>query len=383
MQRMHAEERLFTSYTKKTNRPCWSLMGLPFDQVEPDQAVDIIDQAIKTKRKCFLSTPNLNFIVQSKSDESFYESVIYSDLVVADGMPVIWTAKLLGIPLQSRVAGSSLFETLQNQRRDKPISVFFFGGQGNAAQQAAESLNRNSVGMIACGALNPGMGTVESMSDKAIIDQINAAEPDFLVVALGAKKGQQWIMKNREQLDVSVISHLGAVVNFVGDNVQRAPLRWQKMGLEWVWRILQEPLLWKRYLVDGLWFLRLMITRVIPLATYQKILGKQASQALSIKIINDIPGSNVELVLSGSATIENSRLLKSTCRKILDQLEASPNVSINCRKLDYIDSSALGTLMLLKANIKRRGGDFGLFGTSPRINRLMRLHGVEEFLLEQ
>ena len=383
MQRLHAEERLFTSYTKKTNRPCWSLLGLPFDQVEPDQAVDIIDQAIKTKRKCFLSTPNLNFIVQSKSDESFYESVIYSDLVVADGMPVIWTAKLLGIPLQSRVAGSSLFETLQNKRRDKPISVFFFGGQGNAAQQAAESLNRNSVGMIACGALNPGMGTVESMSDKAIIDQINAAEPDFLVVALGAKKGQQWIMKNREQLNVSVISHLGAVVNFVGDNVQRAPLRWQKMGLEWVWRILQEPLLWKRYLIDGLWFLRLMLTRVVPLATYQKILAKKASQGLSIKIINDVPGSNIEIVLSGSATIENSRLLKSTCRKILDQLEASPNISINCRKLDYIDSSALGTLMLLKANIKRRGGNFGLFGASPRINRLMRLHGVEEFLLEQ
>lgn len=383
MQKLHAEGRLFTSYTKSTNRPCWSLLGLPFDQVGPDEAVEIIDQAIKTKRKCFLSTPNLNFIVQSKSDESFYESVIYSDLVVADGMPLIWTAKLLGIPLQRRVAGSSLFETLQNKRRDKSISVFFFGGQGSAAQQAADNLNRNSVGMIACGALNPGMGSIESMSDKVIIDQINAAEPDFLVVALGAKKGQQWIMKNREQLNVSVISHLGAVINFVGDNVQRAPLRWQKMGLEWVWRILQEPLLWKRYLVDGLWFLRLMITRVFPLAIYQKILGKQASQALSIKIVNDIPGSNVELVLSGSATIEHGRLLKSTCRKILDQLEASPNISINCSKLGYIDSSALGTLMLLKANIKRRGGEFGLFGTSPRINRLMRLHGVEEFLLEQ
>ncbi|MGB0450285.1 MAG: WecB/TagA/CpsF family glycosyltransferase, partial [Porticoccaceae bacterium] len=223
----------------------------------------------------------------------------------------------------------------------------------------------------------------ESMSDKAIIDQINAAEPDFLVVALGAKKGQEWIMKNREQLNVSVISHLGAVVNFVGENIQRAPLRWQKMGLEWLWRILQEPLLWKRYLVDGLWFLRLILTRVFPLATYQKILRKQASQGLSIKIVNDIPGSNMELVLGGSATIENGRLLKSTCRKILDQLEASPNISINCGELDYIDSSALGTLMLLKANIKRRGGEFGLFGTSSRINRLMRLHGVKEFLLEQ
>jgi len=69
-------------------------------------------------------------------------------------------------------------------------------------------------------------------------------------------------------------------------------------------------------------------------------------------------------------------------RKILDQLELCPNISINCSKLDYIDSSALGTLMLLKANIKRRSGDFGLFGASPRIKRLMRLHGDEEFLLE-
>jgi N-acetylglucosaminyldiphosphoundecaprenol N-acetyl-beta-D-mannosaminyltransferase len=383
MQRLHSEERLFTSYTKKTNRPCWSLLGLPFDQVDPDQAVDIIDQAIKTKRKCFLSTPNLNFIVQAKSDESFYESVIYSDLVVADGMPVIWTAKLLGIPLQSRVAGSSLFEILQNKRRDKPISVFFFGGQGSAAEQAAENLNRHSVGMIACGALNPGMGSVESMSDKAIIDQINAAEPDFLVVALGAKKGQQWIMNNRVKLNVSVISHLGAVVNFVGNNIQRAPLRWQKIGLEWVWRILQEPLLWKRYLIDGLWFLRLMLTKVLPLVIYQKILRKNTTKALTLKINNDVPGSNIELVLSGAATIENGRLLKSSCREILDQLAVSPSISINCSKMDYIDSSALGTLMLLKANIKRRGGDFGLFGTSPRINRLMRLHGVEEFLLEQ
>ncbi len=383
MQKWQAEGGHFASYAKNTNRPCWSLLGLPFDQVDSQQAVDILDQAIKSKRKCFLSTPNLNFIIQSKSDESFYESVIYSDLVVADGMPVIWTAKLLGIPLQSRVAGASLFEILQNKRRDKPISVFFFGGQGSAAQQAAENLNRNSVGMVACGALNPGMGTVESMSDRAIIDQINAAEPDFLVVALGAKKGQEWIMKNRDQLNVSVISHLGAVVNFVGDTITRAPLRWQKMGLEWLWRIFQEPLLWKRYLIDGLWFLRLLVTRVLPLAIYQKCLKKVASESLSIEIANDIPGRNTELVLGGAATIENSRLLKSTCRKLLEQLEASPNISINCRKLDYIDSSALGTLMLLKANVKRRGGEFGLFGTSPRINRLMRLQGVKEFLLEQ
>ena len=368
------------SARQKTNRSCWSLLGLPFDRVDTDQALEIIDHAIVTKRKCFLSTPNLNFIVQAKRDESFFKSVIYSDLVVADGMPVIWTAKLLGIPLRCRVAGSSLFETLQNTRRDKPISVFFFGGQGRAAQRAADNLNRTSVGMIACGALNPGTGSVESMSSDQIIEQINRAEPDFLVVALGAKKGQQWIMRNREKLNASVISHLGAVVNFVGDSVRRAPERWQKLGLEWLWRIFQEPPLWKRYVVDGFWFLRFMLTHAVPLALYQKLLRGCTDQGFFIEII-DAEG-HAKLVLAGSATVGNGELLRSGCRKILNKVGTNPTVSINCANLDYIDSSALGTLMLLKANILRRGGTFKLFGTSPRIKRLLRLHGVEEFLLE-
>ena len=365
----------------KTSRACWSLMGLPFDQVDSGQAVEIIDRAIKARRKCFLSTPNLNFIVQAKRDQSFFQSVLFSDLVVADGMPVIWTARLLGIPLKSRVAGSSLFEILQNTRRDKPISVFFFGGQGTAARDAAENLNRKSVGMIACGALNPGTGSVESMSSDEIIGLINRAEPDFLVVALGAKKGQQWIMRNRERLNALVISHLGAVVNFVGDSVQRAPLRWQQLGLEWLWRIVQEPLLWKRYFFDGLWFLRFMVSHVLPLAIYQKCLRRTASEGLSLDMVTD-RGDGMCLVLAGSATVADGALLKSSCLRLLDELQPGTSVSVDCANLDYIDSSALGTLMLLKANILRRGGGFELCHLNTRIKRLVHLHGADEFLLE-
>ncbi len=371
-----------SSAAPATNRTCWSLLGLPFDQVDRDQALEIIEQAIACKTRCLLSTPNLNFIVQAQEDEAFLESVIYSDLVVADGMPVIWMAKLLGIPLRSRVAGSSLFERLQNTQRNKPISVFFFGGQGNVAQRAADNLNRTSVGMVACGALNPGVGSVESMSSNEIIEQINTAHPDFLVVALGAKKGQQWIMHNREKLNTSVISHLGAVVNFVGDTVQRAPLSWQKLGLEWLWRIVQEPLLWKRYFIDGLWFLRFIAIHVLPLAFYQKLLQGRADKNLFMEIVSDAEGGSVEMQLGGAATAVNGVVLKSGCRAILEQLDTIPRVSINCSDLDYIDSSALGTLMLLKANIVRRGGALGLFRISRRIRRLMRLHGVEGFLLE-
>jgi len=101
-----------------------------------------------------------------------------------------------------------------------------------------------------------------------------------------------------------------------------------------------------------------------------------------MEIVSDADGGSVEMQLGGSATALNGVVLKSGCRKIVEQLQAIPRVSINCADLDYIDSSALGTLMLLKANILRRGGALGLFRVSRRIRRLMRLHGVEAFLLE-
>jgi len=85
-----------------------------------------------------------------------------------------------------------------------------------------------------------------------VLQAINASQADFLVVALGAKKGQAWILHNLEHLQVPVVSHLGAVVNFVAGTVQRAPAAWQRAGLEWLWRIKEEPALFGRYWNDGL-----------------------------------------------------------------------------------------------------------------------------------
>ena len=179
------------------NRDLHVVLGLPFDNVNTDQAASLIEQSVASRRRCFLSTPNLNFVVQAHRDSNFYASVIESDLVIADGMPIIWIARLLGIPLPERVAGSSLFDLLREKHRDEPIRVFFFGGLGNVAETAGEKLQQDSVGMQCCGFLNPGIGTLESMSSEEIIQQINTAEPDFLVVALGAAKGQRWITHNQ------------------------------------------------------------------------------------------------------------------------------------------------------------------------------------------
>ncbi len=358
------------------------ILGLPFDCVSMGQSIAQIEQAIVTKRRCFLSTPNLNFVVQARRDATFFSSVLNSDMVIADGMPIVWAARLLGIPLKKRVAGSSLFESLGKKPREKPLRIFFFGGDADAAEQAATNLDQFSQYMHACGFLNPGMGSIESMSQPEIIKQINDSGADFLLVALGAKKGQQWIMRNREKLNVPVISHLGAVINFVAGRLERAPERWQKIGLEWLWRIVQEPGLFARYFYDGGYFLYLLLSKVLPLTIYQRVIRKILVPSPSIRIVSDHIDNCLELSLQGSAIRQNNRLLKASCDKALrEPCTILKHVRIDCAQLEYFDSAALGTLLLFKAALVDRGQSLSFYNVSARAERLMSLHMVRSYLL--
>lgn len=101
------------------------------------------------------------------------------------------------------------------------------------------------------------------MSAPELLAQINATGAHFLVVSLGAQKGQAWIVQNMEQLTIPVISHLGAVVNFVAGEVNRAPMWMRKVGLEWLWRIKEEPSLWRRYAADAWLVSRILFKRIV------------------------------------------------------------------------------------------------------------------------
>jgi N-acetylglucosaminyldiphosphoundecaprenol N-acetyl-beta-D-mannosaminyltransferase len=219
------------------------ILGLPFDAVTLQEAVDRVRAAAKNRTPLFISTANLNFLIASQKDEAFRDSVIHSDLSLADGMPIIWMAKLLNLPIHERVAGASLFDALRYQplnAGERPLRIYFFGGPDGVAQRAHEAINQDSGSMECCGYMSPGFGSIEEMSTLEILHQINATEADFVVVSLGAKKGQAWIERNRTLLNAPVISHLGAVVNFVAGTVQRAPIWVQRIGAEWVWRIKEE-----------------------------------------------------------------------------------------------------------------------------------------------
>ncbi len=123
------------------DRPLVCILGLPFDAIDVRQAVERIRDAVFNNRRCFVSTPNLNFAIAAHRDAVFRGSVLRSDLSLVDGMPLVWIARLLGLPVPGRVSGADVFEALQ-AHAGPPVSVYLFGGPPGAAARGQSPLRR-------------------------------------------------------------------------------------------------------------------------------------------------------------------------------------------------------------------------------------------------
>jgi N-acetylglucosaminyldiphosphoundecaprenol N-acetyl-beta-D-mannosaminyltransferase len=359
------------------SREVYCVLGMPVDAVSMPTTIQVIKTAASRRLAPFLiSTPNLNFLVASRSDLAFRESLLLSDLCTADGMPVVWIARLLGLPIRQRIAGSDIFQALKQGVPDaRPLTVFFFGGAEGVAAAAAAALNAEAGGLICVGHLNPGFGSVDELSRDDIIDTINASKADILAVALGASNGQAWLAKNHHRLRVPVRAHLGATINFQAGTVRRAPPTLRKMGLEWLWRIKEEPHLWRRYWRDGREFLRLVTTRVLPLVGARILRRTRKPIDLKIRVVNgaENPGV-VALHLSGTATAREADTVITHFRAAVRAQRSG--VVLDISALDFVDARFLGILLVLRQELKGLGAPLELIGVSPKIRRLFRLHGV-------
>ncbi len=325
------------------------LLGLTFDAVDMDGAVRVVIDAVREKRKTFISTPNLNFLIASQKNETFRNSVINSDLSIADGMPIVFLCKMFGIPIKVRVAGSSLIETLGDNEecKNNPIKVFFFGGQDGMAAKAHANLNSSLNGLTSVGFLNPGFGSVEDMSEDSIIEEVNKAGADFIIVSLGAVKGQAWIERNRKNLNAPVISHLGAVVNFMAGSVKRAPEWVQTMHLEWLWRIKEEPSLFSRYFKDGVSLIHLIITQAVRQSmNLRSNKPNNVKHLVKPKIV--IAGDPNVIFLEGVIIKDNLQEIRKLFKNIMLK---KTSVTIDVSKVDYMDTVFMGLLTLLKRDL--------------------------------
>lgn len=347
--------------------------GLPFDAIGLEKTMGHLREAKHAKMSCFLTTPNLNFLALSQQDAEFRNSVIQSDLVIADGVPIVWIAKLLGIPIHERVAGSTLFETLGKEWRRK-MKIYFFGGPSGVASEASALINEKSMGLTCVGYHSPGFGTIEEMSDKSIIENINLSDADFLVVALGAKKGQAWIVRNQPRIKIPLVSHLGAVVNFEAKRLKRAPVGVQKIGLEWAWRIKEEPHLWRRYWGDGWFFLRFLMTKVFPHMIWLKLNSRRLKR-LSQKstIVLDDKGPNLNLIVSGAIMDPVALDIRSLLRQVSLQ---NKNVQLNLANAEYLSSGMLGLLLLLKKQLDKQGNQLKIVELTSNMRKLLDWNGL-------
>jgi N-acetylglucosaminyldiphosphoundecaprenol N-acetyl-beta-D-mannosaminyltransferase len=189
-------------------------------------------------------TLNAEILYKAQSDPKLLEVIQKADLVTPDGSGIVWAIKQLAERDVDRVTGIDLMTELCRQSRLNEWSVFLFGGKPGIADEASSRLE-DMYGTLIAGMLN---GYFDPEDEDSIIERINDSEPDILFVALGAPKQEFWIDKYRDRLNVPVVIGVGGSFDVISGQVERAPAFFQKMGIEWLWRLIKEPWRWKRML---------------------------------------------------------------------------------------------------------------------------------------
>jgi len=353
------------------SRSVFGIFGIPIDAIGMADLVRKIEYAAARKDPFLISTPNLNFVVQSLSDSQFRESLLRSDLCVVDGAPIVWAARVMRIPIGERVAGSDIFDALKSL--PQRIRGFLFGGQPGVAAAAANSLNAQHAGMYCTGALCPGFGSVDDMSDDRTIAEINASDAQFLIASLGAAKGQAWLLRNHERLTVPIRAHLGAAINFQGGLLRRAPPFVRRSGLEWLWRVKEEPKLWTRYLKDGCIFLLLLVFSLLPCVLIDKFRSLIRSAASGERLWGSVThgGRCAYVTLGGAATIGNIEKIQQLFRTAAS---FEKNITVDLSQVTRIDARFIGLCLMLRKQLGRHDNRLRLINVTNNVDFYFRLN---------
>ncbi len=235
-------------------------MGMPLHPLRFREAVKLLLQMARGDRPRYAVTANVDHIIRFSRCPEVRHLYIRADLVVADGMPLVWASRLLGTPLPERVAGSDLLPAMCAAAAQAGLSVFLLGGAPGAADDAARVLHERHPDLNLAGLYVPPYGFENDPAESArVVDAVRAARPDILFVGLGSPKQEHWIVAHKDTCGARLSVGVGISFSFVAGHVARAPRWMQRTGLEWIHRLWQEPRrLWKRYLIDDMAFVSLV-----------------------------------------------------------------------------------------------------------------------------
>jgi N-acetylglucosaminyldiphosphoundecaprenol N-acetyl-beta-D-mannosaminyltransferase len=230
-----------------------TVAGIAFAPLTHAEAIAQIDRFVQEGRPRQVVTANLDFARLARRDPDFRAAIAAADLVVADGMPIVWLSRLRGTPLPERVSGIDLMDGCAELAARRGYGIFLLGAGPGIAARAATALQRRYPGLRIAGTLTPPMGVFSPETDAALVKAVRAAAPEMLFVALGAPRQELWLRAHLAELGVPVCVGVGCAFDVLSGRRSRAPRWMRRSGLEWTFRLAQEPRrLWRRYLLGDL-----------------------------------------------------------------------------------------------------------------------------------
>ena len=212
------------------------ILGVRFDNLTQQEAAQRGRQLLEEDKFHYVVTPNPEFLLAAEKDPEFRRVLNAADLVLPDGIGVVYSAKILGTPLKERVPGIEFAEAMLSALNHMGGRLYLLGAKPGVAEEAGRRICARYPALVLCGTHDGYF-----KDEQAILPEIAAAKPDLLFVCLGAPKQEKWMARWGQHTGAKLAIGLGGCLDVFAGNVQRAPERWQKLGLEWAYRLKKEP----------------------------------------------------------------------------------------------------------------------------------------------
>jgi N-acetylglucosaminyldiphosphoundecaprenol N-acetyl-beta-D-mannosaminyltransferase len=236
---------------------CFSILGVRVNAVQIPDVIARMEEWIAQRAPCrSIAVTGMHGIMEARHDPAFKEILNSSSLTVPDGMPLVWLARWRGHPLKRRVYGPDLMLSFCERTAHEGVRHFFYGGAPGVAEKLAEELRNRFPGMVVAGTYAPPFRALTPDEQREIVASIAEAAPDVLWVGLSTPKQERWMQEYSSLLNVPVLVGVGAAFDIHSQRKKQAPGWMREHGLEWFFRLLQEPRrLWRRYVLYGTEFL--------------------------------------------------------------------------------------------------------------------------------
>jgi len=343
-----------------------TIIGVPFDNVSLAEAVARISAMIVRRRPHYVVTANMDFIVQALGDVELRRILLEADLVLCDGTPLVWASRWLGNRLRERVAGADLVPALIIEAARKGHRVFLLGaGEGVAANAAARLLTQFP-DLIIAGHYSPPYSGLLEMNNEEAVGRIRAAKPDLLLVSFGCPKQEKWITMHYRSLGVPVVIGVGASLDFLADRVSRAPEWMQRSGLEWSYRLVQEPRrLFRRYANDLVRFAPALASQVLNVSP-RFIKSPRLSEQQALFFAATWVQIWAAEALTATSLAQDRRFWREAARQPRHTL-------LDTARVRAIDSTGVALLSRWRQQLHAEGFQFVLLSPSSETTRALRL----------